>query len=45
MRIACAVPLVREARPQWVRKVGTWIAPRVRNAAACGDGCDGCSSH
>jgi hypothetical protein len=45
MRIACAVPLVREARPRWVRKVGAWIAPRVRNAAACGDGCDGCSSH
>ncbi len=45
-RVACAVPLVREARPKWVRKVGLWVAPTVRNAAACGDGgCDGCSSH
>ena len=45
LRIACAVPLVRESRPKWVRKVGTWIAPAVRNAANCGDGCHGCSSH
>ncbi|MUV14342.1 DUF6587 family protein [Noviluteimonas gilva] len=46
LRIACAVPLVRETRPQWMRKLGVWIAPAVRNAAACGDGgCDGCSSH
>ena len=46
LRIACAVPLVRETRPRWMRKVGVWIAPAVRNAAACGHGgCDGCSSH
>jgi hypothetical protein len=45
LRIACAVPLVRETRPQWMRKLGVWIAPAVRNGAACGDGCDGCSSH
>ena len=44
MRIACAVPLVRESRPQWVRRVGRWIAPAASSAAACGS-CDGCSSH
>ena len=45
LRIACAVPLVRETRPQWMRKLGLKIAPAVKNAAACGDGCDGCSTH
>ena len=46
LRIACAVPLVREARPAWVRKVGKWIAPSVANGApGCETGCDGCSSH
>jgi hypothetical protein len=45
LRIACALPLVREARPQWVRSVGKWIAPAAKNAAACGEGCDGCSPH
>jgi hypothetical protein len=46
MRIACAIPLVRESRPAWVRAVGKWIAPRVTSGGAgCDDGCDGCSSH
>ena len=45
-RIACAVPLVRETRPAWLRKVGRWIAPPARGGAGgCDDGCDGCSSH
>ena len=46
LRIACAVPLVRETRPAWLRKVGRWIAPPARGGAGgCDDGCDGCSSH
>jgi hypothetical protein len=46
MRIACAVPLVRAARPAWVRRVGGWIAPAARGGGAgCDVGCDGCSSH
>lgn len=44
LRIACAVPLVRESRPSWMRRLGTWIAPVVRDADGCGS-CDGCSSH
>jgi hypothetical protein len=44
LRIACAVPLVREARPAWVRKVGKFIAPRASSGApGCDTGCDGCS--
>jgi hypothetical protein len=45
LRIACAVPLVRETRPRWMRRAGLWIAPVAKQGAACGDGCDGCSSH
>ncbi|KGQ18454.1 hypothetical protein LF41_478 [Lysobacter dokdonensis DS-58] len=44
LRVACAVPLVRQSRPQWMRKVGVWIAPAVKPADGCGS-CDGCSSH
>ena len=35
-----AVPLVREGRPQWVKRAGRWIAPPMVAAGACG----GCSS-
>ena len=42
LRLACAVPLVREGRAQWLRRFGRWIAPPVaRGGKACG-GCDGC---
>ena len=44
LRVACALPLVRETRPKWMRAVGKWIAPAAMNAAACGnDSCGGCS--
>lgn len=39
LRIAIAVPLVREGRAPWLRRIGRWIAPP---AAAAGNGCDGC---
>lgn len=43
LRIACAVPLVRDGRPSWVRRFGRWLAPAPRPSAGteCG-GCDGC---
>ena len=45
LRIACALPLVRDARPAWVRKVGKWIAPAaMRDGAGCDANCGGCSS-
>ena len=46
LRIACALPLVREARPAWMRGVGRWIAPAaMAGGADCGSNCGGCSSH
>ena len=41
LRIACALPLVREGRPQWMRKLGKRIAPAAR---ASGPNCSGCDS-
>lgn len=42
-RIALALPLLREGRAAWQRKLGRWIAPAGSSAndAACG-GCSGC---
>ena len=42
-RIALALPLLREDRAAWVRRLGRWIAPPglTINGKACG-GCDGC---
>ena len=45
-RIACALPMLRQARPAWMRKLGKWIAPAAAaGGAGCDSGCDGCSSH
>ena len=41
LRIALALPLLRESAPGWLRPVGRAIAPPARNA---GKGCDGCDS-
>ncbi len=45
LRIALAAPLVRDARPSWLRAFGRRIAPTPLNAAtgACG-GCDRCET-
>ncbi len=45
LRVACALPLVREGRPGWVRAMGRWIAPpaSLTGAGACG-GCDSCDT-
>ena len=44
LRIACALPLLREGRPTWMRALGRSIAPPVRSGsgAACSGGCSGC---
>lgn len=43
LRIAIAIPLVREGQPSWLRALGKRIAPPAKAAAHCGnDGCDGC---
>jgi len=40
LRVAMAVPLVREGRPAWMKRVGRWIAP----PRLASQGCGGCSS-
>lgn len=41
LRIALALPLVREGRPGWLRAFGTRIAPAPKASA---DGCGGCNN-
>lgn len=42
LRIALAVPLVRDGRPGWMRRLGRRIAPAaLPDAGACG-GCSSC---
>jgi hypothetical protein len=41
LRVAMAVPLVREGRASWMRKVGRRIAPP---SGSNGDSCGGCNS-
>ena len=41
LRIALALPLVREGRPAWLRAFGKRIAPVPKAAAGCA-GCDAC---
>lgn len=42
LRIACALPLVRDGRPQWMRTIGKRIAPPARAAGPNCAGCDTC---
>ena len=41
LRIACAVPLVREGRAPWLQRVGRTLAPPSASVKTCG-GCNGC---
>lgn len=41
LRIAVALPLMREGRPTWMRALGKRIAPAPIAANTCG-GCDSC---
>ncbi|MDR1076128.1 MAG: hypothetical protein LBL59_07525 [Xanthomonadaceae bacterium] len=44
MRIALAIPMLREGKPVWVRRLGKWIAPvPASGGPGCG-GCGGCDS-
>jgi hypothetical protein len=42
-RVALALPLLREGKPAWLRRIGRWVAPpgRSTGGGACG-GCDSC---
>ena len=42
LRVALALPLLREGKPAWVRAIGFWVSPVGKTeASACG-GCDNC---
>jgi hypothetical protein len=41
LRVALAVPLVREERPAWMKRTARWIAPPRVASNGCG-GCTGC---
>jgi hypothetical protein len=41
LRVALAVPLVREGRPAWMKRAGRWIAPPRLASTGCG-ACTGC---
>lgn len=41
-RLAMVVPLVREGRPAWMRRLGRRIAPPVKSVGGSCGGCDGC---
>jgi hypothetical protein len=42
LRVALALPLLREGRASWIRSIGFWISPIGRaETSACG-GCDNC---
>ena len=41
LRIALALPLLRDGRPAWLRALGKRIAP---TPTASSDGCGGCNS-
>lgn len=42
LRVALAVPLVRDGRPAWMRALGLWIAPPVAGGGRGCGGCNGC---
>lgn len=43
-RIALALPLLRDARPRWLRVLGRRIAPATKAVEGNCGGCDGCGS-
>ncbi len=42
LRVAMALPLLREGKPAWLRAIGKWVSPVTQSGdSACG-GCNGC---
>ncbi len=42
LRIALAVPMLRDSAPAWQKKIGRWIAPEPIRSS--GKDCGGCNS-
>ncbi len=45
LRVACALPLLREGKPAWMQAIGRWIAPEAKAVSKECGGCDGCDPH
>lgn len=43
LRVGIALPLVRDGRPGWMRRLGLRIAPPGDNAVTACGGCRGCA--
>jgi hypothetical protein len=44
LRIACAIPLVRNGRAAWLQRVGRWIAPAPNQSEGSCGGCHCCDT-
>lgn len=42
LRIAVALPLLREERMGWIKSLGRWVAPTPRAGGKDCGGCDSC---
>jgi hypothetical protein len=42
LRIATALPLLREGSAAWMKSLGRWIAPAAKAGGKDCGGCDGC---
>lgn len=42
LRVAIALPFLRDGRPAWVRSLGRWISPVARAMETGCGGCDNC---
>ncbi|MGH8086563.1 MAG: DUF6587 family protein [Lysobacter sp.] len=42
LRVALALPMVRDGQPRWVQRLGHTIAPPPQGAAGSCGGCNGC---
>ncbi|QNP40497.1 DUF6587 family protein [Lysobacter solisilvae (ex Woo and Kim 2020)] len=44
LRIACAIPLVRNGRAAWLQRVGRWVAPAPNPGEGSCGGCHSCDT-
>ncbi|KAF1717649.1 hypothetical protein CSC74_01605 [Pseudoxanthomonas yeongjuensis] len=42
LRVAIALPLLREGKPAWLRSIGRRVAPATRTSGSACGGCDNC---
>ena len=42
LRVAIALPLLREGKPAWLRSIGRRVAPATQTGGSACGGCDNC---